>query len=119
MKPTDCPRYGSCSAPLCPLDPNLCHCRRLPDEAACPLQQAAALEPSPLIGDRCRCGACGESFNSTFTFERHRVGTFEPLERCCLSVAQMLAQGFRKNKAGYWVHRATRSRPSHWRQEAA
>jgi hypothetical protein len=35
------------------------------------------MSPSPkLTGDRCKCGACGLYFNSTFAFDAHRTGTF-------------------------------------------
>ena len=60
-----------------------------------------------LRGDRCRCATCGEYFNSTFAFDRHRVGGYQtatkPSTRRCLTVAEMAAKGMSVNPAGFWV----------------
>jgi hypothetical protein len=60
-----------------------------------------------LTGNRCRCSACGERFNSAKTFDGHRVGPFSPItrptQRRCLSVEQMQAKGWLLNDAGFWI----------------
>jgi hypothetical protein len=55
-----------------------------------------------LRGDRCQCPTCREYFNSTYAFDRHRVGQFG-LDRRCLTSAEMLSKGMAKNAAGFWV----------------
>jgi hypothetical protein len=35
MRPTDCPKWSSCSAPLCPLDPDMHARRHLRGDALC------------------------------------------------------------------------------------
>jgi hypothetical protein len=35
MKPSDCPRYERCNAPICPLDPHCLHSQHLPGESVC------------------------------------------------------------------------------------
>lgn len=77
-------------------------------------------EESPTLrGDRCRCTACGELFNSTFAFDKHRiglarlrVGAAKPipahLQRVgsdlrCFSIAAMQEMGFSKNPRGFWI----------------
>ena len=57
-----------------------------------------------LKGDRCQCPSCREYFNSTYAFDRHRVGQFE-VDRRCLATAEMVAKGMAKNAVGYWVAR--------------
>ena len=64
-----------------------------------------------LTGNRCRCGACGDYFNSTSTFDRHRTGKFAPLgvwphSRRCLTPSEMEAKGWQRNSAGFWIERA-------------
>jgi hypothetical protein len=54
-----------------------------------------------LTGDRCRCSVCGEHFNSTGMFDRHRLGKYP--DRRCLAAAEMLERGFSKNAAGFWI----------------
>ena len=66
-----------------------------------------------LTGNRCQCTACGECFNGTQPFDKHRVGSFaKPGEwqgtRRCLTVAEMEAAGFQRNAAGFWCERATK-----------
>jgi hypothetical protein len=55
----------------------------------------------PLRGGRCLCGACGEFFNSTAAFDKHRVGPMT--DRRCRSVAEMNDAGMAHNAAGYWI----------------
>jgi hypothetical protein len=54
-----------------------------------------------LRGDRCRCTACNELFNSTYVFDLHRVGKY-PARRC-LSSDEMGGRGYSKNAHGFWV----------------
>lgn len=54
-----------------------------------------------LTGARCRCGGCGERFNSVSGFDRHRVGP--PDARRCLTPAELVAKGWLVNSAGFWV----------------
>jgi hypothetical protein len=39
------------------------------------------------------CPMCGRDFTSQDAFDRHRVGRHEPLERRCLSLAEMAEVG--------------------------
>ena len=64
-----------------------------------------------LSGDRCRCPTCGEYFNSTGMFDRHRVGRYLPMERRCLTVAEMEARGYVQNAGGFWI-RSRRAAPA-------
>lgn len=54
-----------------------------------------------LNGDRCRCEECGELFNSTYAFDKHRRGAYT--DRRCLTGAAMSGEGFTKNSRGYWM----------------
>ena len=57
-----------------------------------------------LTGDKCQCTACGEHFNSTYAFDRHRTGEYDHQgSRRCLSVAEMTEIGFSKTARGYWI----------------
>jgi len=56
----------------------------------------------PFYSDRCKCSVCGEYFNSTYAFTKHRTGTYQPSNRRCLSVAEMRAAGWSVNATGYW-----------------
>lgn len=55
-----------------------------------------------LTGNRCQCAACGKYFNGVQPFDAHRVGE-HGVNRHCMSVAQLLAEGFEKNAAGFWM----------------
>lgn len=64
-----------------------------------------------LTVSRCQCTACGEYFNSTSTFDRHRLGDYaKPGQlkgnRRCLFVSDLLAKGWGRNAAGFWIERA-------------
>jgi hypothetical protein len=37
------------------------------------------------------------------SFDKHRVGRYEPLERRCLNIDEMLARGMTKNEKGWWT----------------
>lgn len=57
-----------------------------------------------LRGDRCRCSGCGEYFNSTSAFDKHRVGREGKtrVERRCLSVSEMVELGMALNSSDFW-----------------
>ena len=55
-----------------------------------------------LSGDRNQCPSCGEYFNSTYAFDKHRAGQ-HGVDRKCLKIEQMLSIGMDKNKQGYWI----------------
>jgi len=59
-----------------------------------------------LRGDRNQCPTCGLCFNSTYAFDKHRVGTFTPPARRCLLPAEMLALGMEQRSDGFWVSTA-------------
>lgn len=62
-----------------------------------------------LTGNRCECAACGDRFNSTSTFDRHRTGAHgTPTGRRCLTAAELTALGWSKNARGFWIERAMR-----------
>lgn len=56
-----------------------------------------------LTGDRNQCPGCGELFNSTAAFDKHRVGKHQNNQRSCLSVEAMAAIGMFKRNDGFWV----------------
>lgn len=58
-----------------------------------------------LTGDRNQCRGCGEFFNSTAAFEKHRRGDFgnEENPRRCLTPMEMSARGMAKNADGFLV----------------
>lgn len=55
-----------------------------------------------LRGDRNECPTCLELFNSTFAFDKHRVGKIG-VDRRCMTQDEMVGSGMGKNKAGFWV----------------
>lgn len=72
-------------------------------DASLPNQVADRVRLKPRVaGDRCRCPACGEYFNSTRSFDAHRVGRHGP-ERRCLTAAEMQAKSMLMNTAGFWI----------------
>jgi len=60
------------------------------------------MEKAKVRGDRNQCAGCGELFNSSFAFDKHRTGEFGTKRRC-LTVDEMLDKGMGKNTSGYWV----------------
>ena len=58
-----------------------------------------------LRGDRNQCCGCGEYFNSTAAFDKHRTGDFSSVTnpRRCLSQPEMYAKGMARNRDGFWV----------------
>lgn len=59
----------------------------------------------PPYADMCRCMECGEYFNSSGTFSRHRTGDWDDrgANRRCLTIAEMVAKGWEKSKSGHWI----------------
>ncbi|HYM46738.1 MAG TPA: hypothetical protein VES65_11345 [Solirubrobacteraceae bacterium] len=61
-----------------------------------------------LRGDHCRCstfdagGGCGEYFNSTAAFDKHRTGR-HGIDRRCMSVPEMLQAGMALSSTGWWL----------------
>lgn len=55
-----------------------------------------------LSGDRNQCQGCKQPFNSSYAFDKHRVGEFGK-DRRCLTQSEMLAKGMGTNTAGFWV----------------
>lgn len=68
-----------------------------------------------LKGDRNQCPSCGEFFNSTSAFEKHRkssgwfigIPTKEAkalgYPHRCLTVKEMQSEGMQKNSTTYWI----------------
>lgn len=54
-----------------------------------------------LRGDRNQCGMCGQYFNSTHAFDKHRTGEFG-VDRRCLSDDEMRAKGMHLPADGFW-----------------
>lgn len=63
--------------------------------------------PMRLAGERTRCAACGEFFNSAAAFAKHRTGPFAPVNRPdtrrCLTVDEMTSKKMSRNSAGFWI----------------
>jgi len=53
-------------------------------------------------GSRCQCRACDEYFNSSFAFDKHRIGEHGKNRRC-MTTDEMLGKGMERNKALFWV----------------
>jgi len=47
--------------------------------------------------NRCQCASCGEHFNSTAAFDKHRS------QGRCLTADEMLGKGMAINSSGWWV----------------
>lgn len=61
-----------------------------------------------LTGDRCLCSGppyqgCGERFNSTFSFDAHRVGTYATNDRRCLTPQEMRDKGMKLTPNGWRI----------------
>lgn len=55
-----------------------------------------------LTGDQCRCPSCGEYFNSTKAFDKHRVG--EIGKKVCLSPNDMVVKkGMSLSSRALWI----------------
>jgi hypothetical protein len=80
---------------------------------AAPPPPALASTPSApvLRGNRCQCTGCGDLFNSTSTFDRHRTGRYDVIgARRCLTSEELTARGWSRNAAGFWIERPMRRR---------
>lgn len=49
------------------------------------------------------CSACGNVFKSVSGFDMHRIGSFEPNLRRCLTPGEMLSKGMSVNSDGQWI----------------
>lgn len=58
-----------------------------------------------LRGDHNQCSSCGEFFNSSLAFEKHRTGDHADNGRRCVGPHEMIAKGMAKNSSDYWVTR--------------
>jgi hypothetical protein len=56
-----------------------------------------------LTNDHNQCPTCSEYFNSTYAFDKHRVGSYEPNTRRCLETPEMELKGMVKNSSGFWL----------------
>jgi hypothetical protein len=69
-----------------------------------------------LTDSRCLCRSCNQRFNSTYAFDRHRVGAY-PSQRRCLAEDEMVGLGMTINSRGFWITEArqfpTRLRRGH------
>ena len=54
-----------------------------------------------LTGDRCQCRACGEYFNSTSAFDKHRIGDW--FMRRCRTPDAMELVGMSRNARRFWI----------------
>lgn len=55
-----------------------------------------------LSGDHNQCAGCGEHFNSTAAFDKHRIGQFG-IDRRCASVDEISVKGMIRNRNGWWI----------------
>ena len=55
-----------------------------------------------LTGDRNQCPTCGDYFNSTAAFDKHRAGNFS-VGRYCLPNWERWCKGMRQRPDGFWV----------------
>lgn len=60
-------------------------------------------EHRTLTGDRNQCPGCGQFFNSTLAFDKHRTGAHQGGGRRCLTPVEMAARGMDVNARGYWI----------------
>lgn len=58
-----------------------------------------------LYGSRSQCPTCGLVFSGEASFDRHRVGRFEPDEHRCLTPEEMIAAGLFLKPSGVWGRR--------------
>jgi len=72
---------------------------------------------SGLSGGRCKCGGCGQRFNSVSAFDFHRAGV-HGLDRHCRQPSAMRAIGMRVNDLGFWIERHRNEGPQNSRPRA-
>ncbi len=77
----------------------------------------------PRYTDKCRCSICGEYFNSSSAFGKHRYGPYAPINkpdtRKCRTATEMSASGWLKNATGHWVTGRRTAEAVAQRREAA
>jgi hypothetical protein len=56
-----------------------------------------------LTKDKNQCPSCDKYFNSTYAFEKHRVGD-HGVDRRCKTTEEMLSKGMAINHRGFWVN---------------
>ena len=66
-------------------------------------QQEADPRFALLSNSRCVCRTCGQFFNSTSMFDKHRYGEHGWNTRKCRTEAELLEKGYAVNKDGFWV----------------
>jgi len=64
-------------------------------------ERADDMSEKPLRGDRNQCAACGNYFNSTAAFDKHRVGEFGK-DRGCMGWFEMAHIGMHYGADGFW-----------------
>lgn len=75
-------------------------------QSAAPAEPAGRSLGDPLLtGNQCLCRKCQQYFRSVTAFEKHRVGTFRPFARRCLSVEEMRTAGM-EQRGPYWISEA-------------
>jgi len=70
----------------------------IPHVTLCHVTSDPRFPHRPLNG----CSGCLADFASVSAFDRHRYGTYEPLERDCMDEAEMLAAGLEVDPRGRW-----------------
>jgi hypothetical protein len=55
-----------------------------------------------LKGDRNQCAGCGQLFNSTHAFDKHRAGVHAQNGRYCLDRVEMVKAGMVYGADGFW-----------------
>ncbi len=75
-----------------------------------------------LTGDRNQCAGCGEFFNSTTAFDKHRTGPFGrasgPSQRRCMTPDEMRAIGMTRPHHGFWISEPMSAEEKRRREEA-
>ena len=56
-----------------------------------------------LTGDHNQCRGCGQYFNSTSAFDKHRTGEHTNNQRRCLTPLEMTNRGMVVNARGFWI----------------
>lgn len=60
---------------------------------------------------RSECAACGAVFAGVRAFDAHRVGSYQPKTRRCLTACELHAQGMAQDVRGWWVLSETSTEP--------
>jgi hypothetical protein len=55
-----------------------------------------------LTGDRNQCPGCGQYFNSSHAFDKHRAGQHKDNGRYCLDRVEMVKAGMVLGSDGFW-----------------